>query len=157
MWKFLLIFSLFSSTFCTSTNETSGRQNATNTISDNNLANLTNAHSAAPPPPQSMNSVKNDLLFLSEMPLEQLLKVKKSIEEIQQVGRQMSNHRHNFGAETAVLTTAGTTLESRIINEQPQKFELGSGNDKLMSSAMPLINVNQQKQPTINRLNLNEI
>lgn len=109
----------------------------------------TNAHS------EPLNFVQRDLLFLSEMPLEQLLKVKKSIDEIQQASRQVySNHNYE---KPPIDTTAGTALESRIINDDPIKHELGGG--RVQSSAMPLININQspqqhQQQPpsTINRL-----
>lgn len=149
MWKFLLLICLI-----LNSSASSERPSNISTNNDENLKNLTNAHSAAP---QSLNFEKSNLLFLSEMPLEQLLKVKKSIEEIQQVGG--LNYNRNHASET--LTTAGTTLESRIINEEPSSnFELGHG--KFMkSSAMPLININQQtqqpqhqqQQSTLNRLN----
>lgn len=149
MWKCsLLIFLILNSS------ASSERPSNISTNNDENLINLTNAHSAAP---QSLNFEKSNLLFLSEMPLEQLLKVKKSIEEIQQVGG--LNYNRNHATET--LTTAGTTLESRIINEEPSSnFELGHGKF-VKSSAMPLININQQtqqpqqqqQQSTLNRLN----
>lgn len=143
LWKFLLLILLILNS------SASSERPLNTTINDESLINLTNAHSAAP---QSLNFEKSNLLFLSEMPLEQLLKVKKSIEEIQQVGGLNYNRNH----ATEIVTTAGTTLESRIINEEPSSnFELGHGN-----SAMPLININQQtqqpqqqQQSTLNRLN----
>lgn len=145
LWKFLLLILLILNSSASSERPL----NTTSTINDESLINLTNAHSNAP---QSLNFEKSNLLFLSEMPLEQLLKVKKSIEEIQQVGGLNYNRNH----ATEIVTTAGTTLESRIINEEPSSnFELGHGN-----SAMPLININQQtqqpqqqQQSTLNRLN----
>lgn len=146
MWKFvLLIFLILNST--ASADEVGSN---TSTINDETSINSTNAHSGVP---QSLNFEKSNLLFLSEMPLEQLLKVKKSIEEIQQVGL---NYNRNHASET--VTTAGTTLESRIINEEPSSnFELGHHGEVVKSSAMPLININQQaqqpQQSTLNRLN----
>lgn len=129
MWKFLLLNYLI---FNSIANVASDQKNATN------------AHSEQ----QSLNFAQRDLLFLSEMPLEQLLKVKKSIDEIQQASRQVyENHKYE-----PIYSTAGTTLESRIINDEVH-HELDSG--RVQSSAMPLINMNQspqQQQSTINRL-----
>lgn len=118
------------------------------TVSDQK--NSTNAHSL----PQSLNFPQRDLLLLSEMPLEQLLKVKKSLDDIQLVSRQVQAN-HNYELFNA---NPGTTLESRIINDDTVKFELD--NDRVQNSAMPLININQSTQkhqqqpppPTINRL-----
>ena len=97
--------------------------------------NSTNAHN----PPHSMNFVPRDLLFLSEMPLEQLLKVKKSIEEIQQANQMEQIHRHDEPA-----------LESRIVNDVPQKFEPTHG--QMRSSALTLMNIQQPRHPFVNRL-----
>lgn len=168
MWKFLLLISFISASSVEEKKSLAKNNASSPLINDQNLlVNLTNAHSATPS--QSMGFEKSNLLFLSEMPLEQLLKVKKSIEEIQQVGRGSGNteysnyNKHNQVTENVATTNSdGTTLEGRIINEEPSmKFELAHG--KVKSSAMPLINVKQQQhnhlqqqqfqqtQPTINR------
>ena len=95
-----------------------------------------------------MNFAKNDLLYLSELPLEQLLKVKKSIDEIQQVNQRVDEHPIGVVEETG--TTESAVMESRIINDS------GFGNDKRrQNGALPMVtNQNlqqQQRQLTINR------
>ncbi|CAG9805957.1 unnamed protein product [Chironomus riparius] len=95
-----------------------------------------------------MNFAKNDLLYLSELPLEQLLKVKKSIDEIQQVNQRVDEHPIGVVEETG--TTESAIMESRIINDS------GFGNEKRrQNGALPMaINQNlqqQQRQLTINR------
>jgi hypothetical protein len=130
MWKFLLLNYLIFNSIANA---------------ERDQKNATNAHS------EPLNFAQRDLLFLSEMPLEQLLKVKKSIDEIQQASRQV-HHNHNY--EPPLDTAA---MESRIINDEPMRLELDGG--RVQSSAMPLINTNQSPQqlqqqppPTINRL-----
>lgn len=95
-----------------------------------------------------MNFAKNDLLYLSELPLEQLLKVKKSIDEIQQVNQRADEHPIGVVEETG--TTESSLMESRIINDS------NFGNDKRrQNSALPLATnqnlLQQQRQFTMNR------
>lgn len=95
-----------------------------------------------------MNFAKNDLLYLSELPLEQLLKVKKSIDEIQQVNHRADEHPIGVVEETGTIES--TVMESRIINDS------GFGNDKRrQNSAMPMVTnqnlLQQQRQMTMNR------
>ncbi|KAG5682508.1 hypothetical protein PVAND_011857 [Polypedilum vanderplanki] len=107
---------------------------------------------------ESMNFIKSDLLYLSELPLEQLLKVKKSIEEIQQVNRQaqpyVNDHENQLVNEIGVVieeTTpnVSTTIESRTLNEESKGFfNLAAG--KLLQSIIGGRNLMQQPQ-TINR------
>jgi hypothetical protein len=84
----------------------------------------------------------NNLLFLAELPLEQLLKVKKSIEELQQLN----------GPENNEIMTE-TTLESRAIDDD---LNLPIAGKISKSDALPLPNHNnnnpQLTQPLINRL-----
>lgn len=93
-----------------------------------------------------MNFAKNDLLYLSELPLEQLLKVKKSIDEIQQVSRHADTNddddqHHPIGVVEELKSTEDAVLESRIINDYNLENEKGQLNNPL-----PLVTNHQQQQ-----------
>lgn len=99
---------------------------------------------------EPMNFMKNDLLFLSELPLEQLLKVKKSLNEIQQVNRQS-----NVGSEIGVveeeimpLSSINEGIESRTFDDG---VNLDVGNRRVLNNpTLQLMNQNL-KQLGINR------
>jgi hypothetical protein len=75
---------------------------------------------------EPMNFAKSDLLYLSELPLEQLLKVKKSIDEIQQVSRRAplhDNQQPDIISEIGVVVeeparpSVQSTIQSRTMDE----------------------------------------
>lgn len=121
---------------------------------------------------EPMNFAKNDLLYLSELPLEQLLKVKKSIDEIQQVNRQeqlsssfLVNHDNSnqlindIGVvveENEPRPSASTTIESRAIDAGSKSFFNFNGGKLLQSliggNSEPQQQQQKQQQPlAINR------
>lgn len=75
--------------------------------SSGNDENLLNHNVNSTTLASSLNFAGNDLLFLSEMPLEQLLKVKKSLGELRQPGEFAAYHGDNELKEDV--------LESRMI------------------------------------------
>jgi hypothetical protein len=100
-----------------------------------------------------MTFIRNDLLFLSELPLDQLLKVKKSINEIQQVNRfanigddvgvvdeQPRHHTHHHHKQQEQHDEK-PTVESRMIDNVPFFDEM---KERILNNAptLPLMNAN---------------
>lgn len=140
MFKFraVIIFLLIKSLVCEVDNPTNNESLESKQPVINSTTTQTPITHSVP-----MNFAKNDLLYLSELPLEQLLKVKKSLEEIQQVNRQ-----GDIGVvEENTASAAAAAVESRIINEPNLGHEKAPSNIPL-----PLVsNSNNQQQLTINR------
>jgi hypothetical protein len=132
MLKILLLFVAVSKAFAIIAAD-AGNNNNTST---DRGAVISTAHAAAHRPStthsEPMNFAKSDLLYLSELPLEQLLKVKKSIDEIQQVSRRAPPHQHDnvnlyrnndqIISEIGVVVeeprpSVGTTMQSRAMDE----------------------------------------
>lgn len=76
-------------------------------ISYGNEENLANHNLNSTAFSRPMNFLDNDLLFLSELPLEKLLKVRKSLNELKQASFEVN--RQNYDDES---------LQSRMIDER---------------------------------------
>jgi len=96
-------------------------------------ANNSIKHSINSTQPQPLNFMESDLLFLSELPLNELLKVRKSIEEIQQ-----TNAISDGSLPATKAETVDEQIESRTNDDSNAKVTFVD-DEKMHTSAQPLI------------------
>lgn len=98
----------------------------------NNLIKSWNASQAA-------NLMESDLRYLSELPLEQLLKVQKSIGDIKRTSSS-TDFDYEVDYEAHRLSDSRHNLNGRIINDE---FGLERFHNNESATALPLINPNR--------------